>query len=54
MRRVVNRIEKLDPQWVHPMHGGSLPKDVLPDYTSALTNEAFAFEGKVFGRTIPE
>jgi hypothetical protein len=27
---------------------------VLPDYTSALTNEAFAFEGKVFGRTIPE
>jgi hypothetical protein len=50
----VNRIERLDPQWVHPMHGGSLPKDVLPDYTSALTNEAFAFEGKVFGRTIPE
>jgi flavorubredoxin len=54
VRRVVNRIERLDPQWVHPMHGGSLPKDVLPDYTSALTNEAFAFEGKVFGRTIPE
>jgi hypothetical protein len=54
VRRVVNRIERLDPQWVHPMHGGSLPKDVLPDYTSALTNEAFAFEGKVFGRMIPE
>ena len=53
VRRVVNRIEKLDLHWVHPMHGGSLPKDVIPDYTRALKNEAFAFEGKVFGRTIP-
>jgi hypothetical protein len=50
----VNRIEKLDPQWIHPMHGGSLPKEVLPRYTHALQNEAFAFEGKVFGRMIPE
>ncbi len=54
VRRVVNRIEKLDPQWIHPMHGGSLPKEVLPRYTHALQNEAFAFEGKVFGRMIPE
>ena len=53
VRRVVNRIEKLDPQWVHPMHGGSLPRDVIPDYTRALKDKAFAFEGKVFGRTIP-
>ena len=51
--RVVNRIEKLDPQWVHPMHGGSLPKEVVPSYTHALRNEPFAFEGKVFGRMIP-
>jgi hypothetical protein len=35
------------------MHGGSVPRDVIPDYTRALKNEAFAFEGKVFGRTIP-
>jgi flavorubredoxin len=53
VRRVVNRIEKLDPQWVHPMHGGSLPRDVIPDYTRALKDEPFAFDGKVFGRTIP-
>jgi hypothetical protein len=39
VRRVVNRIEKLDPQWVHPMHGGSLPRDVIPDYTRALKDE---------------
>jgi hypothetical protein len=28
------------------MHGGSLPRDVIPDYTRALKDEAFAFEGK--------
>jgi flavorubredoxin len=51
--RVVDRIEKLDPQWVHPMHGGSLPKKVVPSYTRALREEEFAFEGKIFGRMIP-
>jgi flavorubredoxin len=53
VRRVVNRIEKLTPEWIHPMHGGSLPKEVVPSYTEALRNEAFGFEGKMFGRTIP-
>ena len=24
--RVVDRLEKLDPQWIHPMHGGACPK----------------------------
>ena len=52
VRRAVDRIERLDPQWVHPMHGGSLPKDVIPAHTRALKNEPFAFESKVLGRTI--
>jgi flavorubredoxin len=53
VRRVVDRIEKLDPQWIHPMHGGSLPKEVVPNYIQALRDEEFAFEGKIFGRMIP-
>ena len=53
VRRVVTWIERIDPQWIHPMYGGSLPKDVVPSYTHALQNEAFGFEGKVFGRVIP-
>jgi hypothetical protein len=53
VRRVVDRLEKLAPEWNHPMHGGSLPKEVVPSYTEALRNEAFGFEGKMFGRTIP-
>jgi flavorubredoxin len=49
---VVDRIEKLDAQWINPMHGGSLLKEAVPSYTQALRNEAFAFEGKLFGRAI--
>ena len=52
MRRVVNSIEKLDPQWVHRMDGRSLPTEVLLNYTSALVTEPFAREGRLFGRTI--
>ncbi len=40
-------------QWVHPMHGGSLPGEMLPDYIHALRSEPFAFDGKVFGRALP-
>jgi hypothetical protein len=50
--RVVDRIEKLDARWIHPMHGGSLPKEAVPGYTDALRSEEFAFEGKLFGRVI--
>jgi flavorubredoxin len=51
--RVADRLEKLDPQWIHPMHGGSLPKEAVPNFTRALREEEFAFEGKIFGRMIP-
>ncbi len=51
--RVVKRLEKLDPWWVHPMHGGSLPHRVWPQYVDGLRSEPFAFEGKVFGRMLP-
>jgi len=50
---VVDRIEKLDPQWIHPMHGGTLSKDGVPDTIQALRNESFAFEGKLMGRQLP-
>jgi flavorubredoxin len=49
----VNRIEKLAPRWIHPMHGGSLPEAVVPAYIHALRNEPFAYEGQLFGRMLP-
>ena len=38
---------------IHPTHGGSLPKEVVPNFARALREEEFAFEGKIFGRMIP-
>lgn len=53
VRRVVNRLEQLEANWIHPMHGGSLPREVLPKYVRALREEPFAYNGKLFGRTLP-
>jgi flavorubredoxin len=51
---IVDCVEKLDVQWINPMHGGSLPKELMPSYTDALRSERFTFEGKLFGRVIPD
>ncbi len=52
VRRVVERIEALQPRWVHAMHGGTLRGSALPDYARALREEAFAFDGRLIGRRV--
>ena len=51
---VVGRVEKLAPTWVHPMHGGSLPANALQGYTAALRSLPFTFDGRLFGRHLPD
>jgi flavorubredoxin len=53
VRQVVDRIERLDPDWIHGMHGGSLPRETIPSYMRALREEPFAYYGKVLGRELP-
>jgi hypothetical protein len=53
VREVVDRIERLDPDWVHGMHGGSLGRETLPAFSRALREEPFAYRGKLLGREIP-
>lgn len=53
VRDVVDRIDDLDPDWIHGMHGGSLSREALPDYVRALREEPFAYQGKVLGRELP-
>jgi flavorubredoxin len=53
VRRVVDRIEQLDPQWVHAMHGGTLTREALPSYLSALREKDFAYHGWLLGRELP-
>jgi flavorubredoxin len=52
VRDVVDRIERLDPSWIHGMHGGSLARETIPHFITALRDESFAFRGKVLGREL--
>ncbi|WP_428938744.1 FprA family A-type flavoprotein [Fontivita pretiosa] len=49
----VDRLERLKPKRVHPMHGGSLDDQTLSRFIRALRTNPFAYEGKVFGRNLP-
>jgi flavorubredoxin len=52
VRRVVDRIEELQPAWVHAMHGGTLTGAALPAYVRALREQPFAYEGVLLGREV--
>jgi flavorubredoxin len=53
VRRTVDRIEALDPDWAHAMHGGTLAREAIPAYVSALREKEFAFDGWLLGRELP-
>lgn len=52
VRGVVDAIERLEPEWVHAMHGGTLTREALPPYVRALRDEDFAFDGRLLGRRL--
>jgi flavorubredoxin len=52
VRQVVDRIERLEPQWIHGMHGGSLPRETIPYFVRALREEPFGYQGKLLGREV--
>ena len=52
VRDVVDRIERLDPNWIHGMHGGSLARETIPYFVRALREHPFAYQGKVLGREL--
>ncbi len=51
--QALDRIERLTPDWVHPMHGGSLSKEVAAGFSACLRSEQFAYAGKLLGRMLP-
>ena len=52
VRDVLDAIDRLQPEWVHAMHGGTLTAQALPHYTRALREQPFAFDGRLLGRPI--
>ena len=52
VRSTVRRIDALDPEWVHPMHGGSFTRAELPTYSRALRENEFAYRGMLLFREL--
>ena len=52
IRDVVERLEKENLAWIHPMHGGSFRQEELPHYARALRENDFAYRGRLLGREI--
>jgi flavorubredoxin len=52
VRQVVERVERLDPAWVHPMHGGSFTRRLALRFYRALREEPFAYSGVLQGRQL--
>jgi flavorubredoxin len=52
VRAVVDRIEALEPEWIHAMHGGTIAGEALPYYTKALREREFAYAGWLLGREV--
>jgi hypothetical protein len=54
VRDVIDRIERLDPEWIHGMHGGSLGRETIPYYVRALREQPFAYRGTLLGRELAD
>jgi flavorubredoxin len=52
VRSVVDRVAKIDPAWIHPMHGGSFSRSLAPRFYRALQEQPFAFDGSIMGRSL--
>ena len=52
IRQVIDRLEKMNLAWIHPMHGGSFEQDGFRNYAAALRENEFAYRGMLLGREI--
>jgi hypothetical protein len=52
VRAVNERIESLEPAWVHAMHGATIAGEALHHYSRALREQEFAYTGALFGRQL--
>ena len=52
VREAVDRLEPLEPEWVHAMHGGTIAGEALHYYVRALREQDFAYRGRLLGREL--
>jgi flavorubredoxin len=53
VRRVVDRLDHIDLEWVHSMHGGSMRRTDATPYMNALREQEYAYRGLLLGRELP-
>ena len=54
VRRTVQKLVKMNPKLICPMHGSAFDSSVLPKYVDALMNEKYAYSTKLLGRDLEE
>jgi len=54
VRNTVQKLVKLDPKLICPMHGSAFDSSVFSKYVDALMNEKYAFSNKLLGKDLEE
>jgi len=52
VRQTVNRLDRLQLEWIHPMHGGSMRALHAQPFKRALREKEYAYRGMVLGREL--
>lgn len=52
VRQTVQRLAKLEPAMVYPMHGSCFDGSMFPKYADALMKNAFAYSGMLLGQKV--
>src|ERR671917_1272775 len=54
VRKTAQKLVKLDPKLICPMHGSAFDSSVFPKYVNALMNEKYAYSNKLLGKELEE
>ena len=54
VKRTVQKLIKLDPKLICPMHGSAFDSSIFPKYVDALMNEKYAYSDKLLGKVLQE
>jgi flavorubredoxin len=54
VKKTVQKLVKLDPKLVCPMHGSAFDNSVFQKYVDALMNEKYAYSNKLLGKELED
>jgi metal-dependent hydrolase (beta-lactamase superfamily II) len=54
VKRTVQKLVKLEPKLICPMHGSAFDSSIFPKYVDALMNEKYAYSDKLLGKELQE